>query len=144
MMRAVATYEETQGLQGVLDLPVLELVEPMPGFPDALRFALAHLDEEGVLGALRSLDQDGLQFLVVPAAQFYPSYEPVVSDEVVAELGIESVQDVLVLLVVHAGADLASTTVNLRAPLLVNTTTLKAAQVILDDAALAVAAPLIP
>jgi len=143
-MRAVATYEETQGLQGVLDLPVLELVEPMPGFPDALRFALAHLDEEGVLGALRSLDQDGLQFLVVPAAQFYPSYEPVVSDEVVAELGIESVQDVLVLLVVHAGADLASTTVNLRAPLLVNTTTLKAAQVILDDAALAVAAPLIP
>lgn len=143
MMMAVATYDEAQGRQGVQDLPVLELVHPMPGFPGAARFALAHLDDEGVLGALRSLDQDGLQFLVVPAAQFFPRYEPVVSDDVVRDLGIESAADVLVLLVVHAAATLAETTVNLRAPLLVNTSTLKAAQVILDDAALAVAAPLV-
>lgn len=140
MMLAVATHEETRSLQ---DLPVLELVHPMPGFPDDQRFALAHLDEDRVLGALRSLDHEGLQFLVVPAAHFFPGYEPVVSDEAAADLGIESVEEVLVLLVVHAGRDLASTTVNLRAPLLVNTRTRKAAQVILDDADLTVAAPLV-
>lgn len=140
MMRAVVMDIDAPGVH---DLPVIELVHPMPGFPEDLRFELVHLDEDGVLGALRSLDHDGLQFLVVPAAQFYPTYEPVVSDDTVADLGITAVEDVLVLLVVHAGADLASTTVNLRAPLLVNTTTLKAAQVILDDAALAVAAPLV-
>lgn len=140
MMLAVATYEETTGVQ---DAQTIELVHPMPGFPDDVRFQLSHLDETGVLGALRSLDHDGLQFLVVPAAHFYPHYEPVVSDEDVADLGIVAVREVLVLLVVHAGADLASTTVNLRAPILVNTTTLRAAQVILDDAELPVAAPLI-
>lgn len=140
MMMAVATYDEAPSLQ---EMPVVELVQPMPGFPEAQRFALSHLDEERVLGALRSLDHDGLQFLVVPAAQFFPTYEPVVSDDDVVDLGIDAVEDVLVLLVVHAGRDLASTTVNLRAPLLVNTATRKAAQVILEDADLPVAAPLV-
>jgi flagellar assembly factor FliW len=140
MMLAVATHEETRSVR---DLPVIELVQPMPGFPDEQRFALEHLDDDGVLGALRSLDTEGLQFLVVPAAHFFPDYEPVVSDEVVTRLGIETVADVLVLLVVRAGASLAETTVNLRAPLLVNTSTHRAIQVILDDADLAVAAPLV-
>ncbi|WGL51896.1 flagellar assembly protein FliW [Nocardioides sp. BP30] len=140
MMLAVATYDEVRSFT---DLPVIELVEPMPGFPEDRRFELSHVDESGVLGALRSLDHDGLQFLVVPAAPFYPDYEPVVSDETVAALGIADVADVLVLLVVHAGPDLASTTVNLRAPLLVDTRSNRAAQVILDDVDLAVAAPLL-
>ena len=140
MMLAVATYDETRSVQ---DLPTIELVEAMPGFPDARRFELAHLDESGILGTLRCLDQDGLQFLVVPATHFFPDYEPVVSDETVASLGITAAQDVLLLLIVHAAQTLAETTVNLRAPLLVNTATLKAAQVILDDADLSVAASLL-
>jgi len=141
MMTAVATHPETHSVQ---DLAVIELVEPMHGFPDALRFELAHLDEERILGGLRSLDHEGLQFLVVPAAQFFPDYEPVVSDETVAALDITTPDDILVLLVVHAAATLVETTVNLRAPLLVNLASMKAAQVILDDADLAVAAPLLP
>jgi len=140
MMLAMETYDDARTLA---ELPVLEMVEPMPGFPEDHRFELSHVDETGVLGALHSLDHDGLQFLVVPAAHFYPTYEPVVSDEVVTELEITAVEDVLVLLVVHAGQTLAETTVNLRAPLLVNTATMKAAQVILDDVDLAVAAPLV-
>lgn len=140
MMMPVAMHVDAPGVQ---DLSSIELVRPMPGFPEDVRFELTHLDESGVLGALRSLDHDGLQFLVVPAAQFYPDYEPVVGDDVVADLGITAAEEVLVLLVVHAGVDLASTTVNLRAPLLVNTATLRAAQVILDDAELSVAAPLV-
>ena len=140
MMLAVATYDEARSVQ---DLPVIELVEPMPGFPTDLRFELEHLDEDRILGELRSLDHDGHQFLVVPATHFFPDYEPVVSDETAAVLGIEAVEDVLLLLVVHAAKSLADTTVNLRAPLLINPTTLKAAQVILDDAVLPVAASLI-
>jgi flagellar assembly factor FliW len=49
----------------------------------------------------------------------------------------------LVLLVVRAGDTLADTTVNLRAPLVVNTATRRASQVILDDAELPLAAPLV-
>ena len=126
------------------DVPQIELVHPMPGFPERTRFALVQLDEDGVLCQLRSLEDPALRFLVMPPAPFFPDYAPVVSDEVVAELQITSAEDVIVLLVLNAGGSLESTTANLLAPVLVNTATMRAAQVILDDADLPIAAPLVP
>lgn len=125
------------------ELPVIELVQPMPGFPESHRFTLEPLDDAGVLSALRSLDHADLKFLVVPPAGFHPTYAPEIDDETAAELGLTAAEQALVLLVVHAGRDLASTTVNLRAPIVVNIATSRAAQVILEDASLPVAAPLV-
>lgn len=128
-----------------MDIPVIELAHPMPGFPDDARFALVRLDDDGVLHGFRSLDSEDLQFVVVPPAPFFPDYTPEIGDDVVSELGIapEDAGDVLVLLVVRAGASLADTTVNLRAPLVVNPATRRASQVILEDADLPLAAPLV-
>ncbi len=125
------------------DIPVIELVHPMPGFPDHTRFALVRLDEDGVLCALRSLDDPDLRFLVTSPVAFFPDYAPEVGDDVVADLGITDVADVLVLVVLTAGASLAETTANLLGPVLVNTVTLRGSQVVLDDPALSVAAPLV-
>lgn len=126
----------------MIDLPVIDLVHPMPGFPDRSRFALVQLGEDGLLCQLRSLDDPELRFLVMPPAPFFPDYAPVVGDDVVAELQIASADDVIVLLVLNAGKSLDSTTANLMAPVLVNTATRRASQVILDDPDLPIAAPL--
>lgn len=126
-----------------VDVPVIELVHPMPGFPDDARFALVRLDDDGLLHGFRSLDSAGLQFLVVPPGAFYPDYTAEIDDDTVADLGIERAEDVVVLAVVRAGATLADTTINLRAPLVLNTATLRATQVILDDPALPISAPLV-
>jgi flagellar assembly factor FliW len=140
----IATMAKASGSTvGQHELPVIEFVHPMPGFPESQRFTLQPLDESGVLSALRSLDHADLQFLVVPPAGFHPSYAPEIEDESAAELGLTSAEQALVLLVVHAGPDLASTTVNLRAPIVVNIATSRAAQVILEDVSLPVAAPLL-
>jgi flagellar assembly factor FliW len=125
------------------DLPVIEMVRPMPGFPDRRRFALVRLDPAGDLCSMTSLDEPGLRFLVVPPARFFPEYAPEVEDDVVADLEIESGEDVLVLVVLNAGASLASTTANLAAPVLVNTATRRGGQIVLDEPGLPIAAPLI-
>lgn len=150
MMTATLTREiRTSGPDGdtvtLIDteLPVIELVHPMPGFPDLHKFALVQLDDSGRLSSLTSLEQPDLRFLVAPPAPFFPDYEPEVDDDVVSELGIEKVDDVLLLVVLNAGSSLAETTANLAAPVLVNTVTRRAAQVILDRPGLPVAAPLI-
>lgn len=143
MIAVMGSEHEASAATDGTDVPVIEMVQAMPGFPDHLRFALVRLDEEGVLHSLRSLSGDGPQFIVVPPAPFYPDYAPEVDDEVVADLGIESSDDVLVLLVVHAGDSLAETTVNLRAPLLINLVTRRASQIVLDDPELPLAAPLV-
>jgi flagellar assembly factor FliW len=127
----------------VQDIPVIEFVHPMRGFADRQRFALVQLDDEGTLCALRSLEDPDLRFLVAPPAPFFPDYAPEVDDEVVADLGITSVEDVLLLVVLNAGGSLEDTTANLLAPVLVNVSTLQAGQVVLDDAALSVAVPLV-
>lgn len=125
------------------DLPVLEMVRPMVGFPEQRRFALARLDGEGVVCDLRCLD-DELSFVVVPPAMFFDDYAPEVDDELVEELGARSEEDLLVLSVVTLGADPSDATINLMAPIIVNHRTRRAAQVLLDDTTLPLRAPLTP
>lgn len=125
------------------DVPVIEFVHPMPGFAELVRFALVQLDDDGVLCALRSVEDPDVRFLVVPPHLFFPDYAPVLDDETVAELGIESVDDVVLLVVLNATDSLADTTANLLAPIVVNTAGRRAAQVILADTELPIRAPLI-
>lgn len=120
--------------------PVVELVHPMPGFPDVTTFALRAISEDNLLLVLESGD---VRFLVVPPGPFLPDYSPSYPDHVVVDLGMRSADDILVLLVVRAGASLAETKVNLRAPILINVTNGRALQVVLDDPELSVAAPLL-
>ncbi|MCL8027648.1 flagellar assembly protein FliW [Nocardioides bruguierae] len=121
---------------------VISLVRPLPGFPGHHRFTLEALDDAGVLSALRSVE-DETRFLVVPPHTFFPDYAPVVDDTTQAELGLETAEDVLLLVVLTPGESLAGTTANLLAPVVVNRHTLAAAQVILDDASLTTAVPLV-
>jgi len=67
----------------------------------------------------------------------------VVGDEIVQDLEITSADDVVVLLVLNAGDSLSTTTANLLAPVVVNTATHRASQVILEDTDLPIAAPLV-
>lgn len=126
-----------------IEIPVIEMVRPMPGFPEHRRFALVQVDADSDLCSLTSLDEQGLRFLVVPPAGFFPDYAPEVDDDVVADLGIEDAADVLILVVLNTGSSLAETTANLAAPILVNSRSRRAGQVILDAPGLPVAAPLL-
>jgi flagellar assembly factor FliW len=126
-----------------LDLPVIDLVRPMPGFPEDRRFALVDLDGSGGLCSMRSLDNEDLRFLVAPPGLFFPDYAPEIDDGTVADLDIASAEDVIVLVVVNAGESLLSSTANLLAPVVLNTANRRACQVVLEDADLQVSVPLV-
>jgi flagellar assembly factor FliW len=115
-----------------LDLPLLTFASGLPGFSQARRFALVRLDEVGLLFSLRSLDEPGLRFLVVPPGQFFTDYAPHLTDATVTELDLGSPQEALVLVVVTPGETPRDATVNLLAPIVVNQRTREAAQVVLD------------
>jgi flagellar assembly factor FliW len=137
------TVMETPAGSLTPEIPVIELVHPLPGFPDLARFALVQVDDTGVLCSLTSLEREGLRFLVVPPVTFFPDYAPEVEEEILSVLGSESVDDLVVLCLLTAGESLATTTANLAAPVVVDTATHRATQVLLDDPALSVATPLI-
>lgn len=134
-----ATTELTTG-----DIPVLTMVGPMLGFPDHDRFALRRLDESGTICDLHSLDDETLRFVVVPPGLFFPDYTPEITDTTAAQLDARTAEELVALVVVTLGAGLADATANLLAPLLLNPDKRLAAQVVLDDAALPLRAPLVP
>ncbi|CAA9317303.1 MAG: Flagellar assembly factor FliW [uncultured Nocardioidaceae bacterium] len=130
---SVRTTRETRSLPVVEDIPVIEMIAPMPGFPDHQRFALVQLDDAGVLCSLQSVEDPSLRFLVVPPAVFFPDYSPVIDDATVAALGIASAADAMVLLVVNPGDETGDATANLLAPVVVNLATRQGGQVVLDE-----------
>jgi flagellar assembly factor FliW len=140
VMTSPSTTQETTSMSG--DIPVLEMVHPLIGFPDHHHFALARLDDQGTVCDLRSVEDPAVSFVVVPPHVFFADYGPEVSDATVSELGLESEDDLLTLVVVTLGSSAADATANLMAPVLVNHRTRKAAQVVLDDLDLPIKAPL--
>src|ERR671921_1206754 len=119
----VAPTPETRSASVVEDIPVIDMVAPMPGFPDHQRFALVQLDETGVLCSLQSVEDPELRFLVVPPSAFFPDYSPVIDAATVSSLGIQSAEDAIVLLVVNPGDAAGTATANLLAPVVVNLAT---------------------
>lgn len=139
-LTAAHPIEEAHELSG--DIPVLEMVRPLVGFPDLHRFGLARLDETGTVCDLRSLEDPEVSFVVVPPGQFFDDYAPVVDDAVVEDLDVRDAADVVTLVMVTLGETLEQATANLRAPLLVNHHTRRAVQAILDDQDFPMKAPL--
>jgi len=119
-----------------VDVPsVLELVEPLPGLPGHVRYVLEPLEDGGVLFALRSLPSDDkdapIRLFVVSPSVYFPDYSPTIDADALAWDAVA--ESTVVLVVVHPGrSDQDGPTANLLAPIVVDTRTGAAAQVVLD------------
>jgi flagellar assembly factor FliW len=118
------------------DVPEIELVRPLPGFPDLSRYVLVRLggdeDAEAMMYELRSVEQPAVRFLVAVPTAFFPEYAFDLDESVRAELALTDASEALVLVLLTIGDDTASTTANLLAPVVINARTRSAAQVILS------------
>ncbi len=115
------------------DLLELSVLGGIAGFAGAERFALVEVSETSPLFRLSSLDQPGLDFLVVPPAVFFPDYAPEIDDASAARLALTDAEDALLLVILTVGADIAAATANLMAPVVINARTRQAAQVVVED-----------
>lgn len=111
--------------------PVLQLSGGLAGFPGSEAYTLREVEGASPLLLLTSVDEDGPEFVVVPPSAFFPDYAPVVDDDSCARLALTDALDAVLLVVVTLGADVADSTVNLLAPIVVNQRNLRAAQVVL-------------
>ncbi|MDT4989091.1 MAG: flagellar assembly factor FliW [Micromonosporaceae bacterium] len=125
------------------DLPVIEFVAPMPGFPDLRKYVLVQVDDGGVLYSLTSVDTPELRFLVAPPAPFFPEYAVDIDDEALAALGSSDPDELLVLLVINTGEQPDDASANLLAPIIIAKGERRAVQLILNRTGLPVRAPLL-
>ena len=133
-------------LEPVTDIDASALVfeAGLPGFPEAHHFELQRWgSDDSPFSILRSLDVDGLEFVVVPPGVFFPDYEPEIDDATVVRLGISSPSDVILLVMLTLGDRPADATANLLGPIVVNRNTHRAAQAVLASSGYELRTPLI-
>jgi flagellar assembly factor FliW len=112
-----------------LDMPIIDMAMPMPGFPGHRQFVLVRLNDAGLLYAFTSVTDPELRFLVAPPEPFFPDYAPEIENDTLAALNTKDPDRLLIMVVITAGAD--ETTANLLAPIIVDRDSHRAVQVVL-------------
>jgi len=110
----------------------LVFTAPPPGLSPVVDFELDEVEGAVGLYAMRDTVGADLRLFLLDPAFFVPEYQPQLTDEHLAPLGVEDPQqvDVYVVATLSGGAPV----VNLLAPILVHPVTHAATQVILDGA----------
>lgn len=118
----------------------LNFVAPPPGFAPHTAFVLEPIDGADGLFSLDAADDRALRLHVVDANRVAEDYAPTLEDDDVESLGLTAPEQAMMLLVIGSSTD--GVHVNMLAPIVVNSTTGAAAQLILDGQGLPLRAPL--
>ncbi|MBP1890042.1 flagellar assembly factor FliW [Clostridium moniliforme] len=91
----------------------------IPGFENINEFEIKDLENNNRFKIVESLDNE-VSFATINPFEIYNEYEIDLNDETIKELQIENPKDVLILTIITLGKTLESSTINLKAPLVIN------------------------
>ena len=106
------------------------------GFPDLQNFALIYNSEKekkGAISWLQSLDEPTFALPVMDPLTMCPDYNPQVEDELLKPLGELTEDNLFVLVTVTVPQNIEEIAINLKAPIVINSVTRRAGQVIVED-----------
>lgn len=116
---------------------IITLENGMIGLPEFQKFALIFDEEKGIKASsvmwLQSMDDPQTAFPVMQPNTVKADYNPTVNDEVLSPLGELKEENTYVLVTLTAASDVKETSVNLKAPIVINTDTRKGCQIIVED-----------
>lgn len=112
---------------------IIEFDEGILGFETAKKYVLLGTeDKESPFGWLQSVDMPELAFAIVNPFAIKEDYDIEIKDEVMNKLGIKKAEEMLVYSIVVVPEDMTKMSMNLKAPVIINTSNKKGAQVVLD------------
>lgn len=106
------------------------------GFPNLQKFALIYNSEKekkGAISWLQSLDEPTFALPVMDPLTMCPDYNPRVEDELLKPLGELTEDNLFVLVTVTVPQNIEEISINLKAPIVINSATRRAGQVIVED-----------
>lgn len=118
------------------DEKIISFEDGIIGFPDLKKFTLIY-DEEKENNSniiwMQSLDEPAFAMPVMNPLLVKENYNPIVEDELLKALGNLAEENTLVLVTVTVPQNIEKTSVNLKAPIVINAKEKKAVQVIVED-----------
>jgi len=130
----------TTRLFGDIDIAedkIIHMEGGIVGFPDLKQFTLIYDKEKGddhdTIMWFQSLDEPQFAMPVLVPTSILPEYNPIVNDELLAPLGELNDDNLYCLVTVKVPSDLTKMTINQKAPIIINTDTMKGAQLIVEN-----------
>ena len=107
----------------------------IPGFPDDKRFIIVtDIDEpESLYCWLQSVDDGNVSLVLIDSFFAMPDYNPLVNEGDIEGLGNVDLSDIISFNVAVIKSNLEESTINLKAPILINEKTKKGKQVIVTN-----------
>jgi len=112
---------------------ILKFEQGIPGFEEERGFVLLPIEENSIFQVLQSVQTESLAFIITSPYAMVENYDFELYEATLKSLEITSENNVAVFVIVSLKETLASSTINLKAPIVLNTTNNKAKQVILDN-----------
>lgn len=111
---------------------IISFEHGIPGFENEKEFVQLPLSDESVFQVLQSVKTEELAFIITSPFTAVKNYSFDLEEATIQALDIKREEDVAVFGIVSLKETLANSTINLKAPIVVNTTIKKAKQVILE------------
>ena len=112
---------------------IIRFEHGLPGFEEEKEFIQLPLSEESAFQALQSLNTQGLAFIITTPYETVADYSFKLDESVLKALDIKSNKEVAVFVIVSLKGTLEASTVNLKAPIILNMENKKAKQIILQE-----------
>jgi flagellar assembly factor FliW len=112
---------------------ILHFEKGIPGFLDEKEFVILPLSDDQTFSIMQSVNTPYVAFVISSPFNFFKDYEFKLEDAVLEELEIKAEKDVLVFSILSVGDPFETTTANLQAPVIVNSSNHQAKQMILND-----------
>ncbi|MEK4530611.1 flagellar assembly protein FliW [Solibacillus sp. FSL K6-1554] len=114
----------------------------LPGFEEERQFILLSISNDSIYQVLQSINTKEIAFIVASPFITIKNYNFDLDEATVEALQINDEREVAILGIVTLKETLASSTINLKAPIVLNTTNKQAKQVILDNSMFTIHQPL--
>lgn len=116
----------------------------IPGFEAEKEFIIYKEDDDNPFVYLQSVHNPGLTFMITNPFNFYSDYQFELDDTTKEELSIKKREDVEVWGLISISNEIKNTTINLKAPLIININNKKGKQYILHNLDYQTKTPLFP
>ena len=115
---------------------IIHFEQGIPGFEEYKEYTILYdIEEEGeaFFSWLQCTTEKGLAFPIVNPFKIKEDYDPIVEDALLEEIGECTAEELAVFLMATIPGDPKLTTVNMKAPLLINTVNRRGMQIIVEN-----------
>ena len=119
----------------IADEKIIHFPQGIPGFDDYKDYTVIYDvdDEQPYFSWLQCVTEKNLAFPIVNPFRVKEDFNPVIEDELLKELGEFESEDLVVFLLATVPSDVTKTTVNMKAPIIINTKNRQGLQIIVEN-----------